>query len=88
MDEYAAEAAKRQNRYIIPDPDSEKGYFFRSDHSNFAKIGISALYASGSYEGFNQSIEEIHADKENDLTNIYHQPSDEYDSETAELKRV
>lgn len=88
MDEYAEEAAKQQNRYIIPDPDAEKGYFFRSDHFNFAKIGIPALYASGSYEGFNHSIEEIQADKENYLANIYHQPSDEYDSETTELSGV
>lgn len=88
MDEYAEEAAKKQNRYIIPDPDAEKGYFFRSDHFNFAKIGIPALYASGSYEGFNQSIEEIEKAKNNYLTNIYHQPSDEYNSETTELSGV
>ena len=54
MDEYAKEAANSQNRYIIPDPEAEKGYFFRSDHFNFAKIGIPALYASGSYEGFDK----------------------------------
>ena len=88
MDEYAEEAAKKQNRYIIPDPDAEKGYFFRSDHFNFAKIGIPALYASGSYEGFNQSIEEIEKDKDNYLTHIYHQPSDEYNPETTELSGV
>ena len=45
MDEYAKRAADKQGRYIIPDPDAEKGYFFRSDHFNFAKIGIPALYA-------------------------------------------
>ena len=47
MDEYAKEEALKQDRYIIPDPEAEKGYFFRSDHFNFAKIGIPALYASG-----------------------------------------
>lgn len=88
MDEYAEEAAKKQNRYIIPDPDAEKGYFFRSDHFNFAKIGIPALYASGSYEGFDQSIEEIEKAKNNYLTHIYHQPSDEYHAETTELSGV
>lgn len=88
MDTYAKEAATEQNRYIIPDPDAEKGYFYRSDHFNFAKIGIPALYASGSYEGFNQSIEEIKKSKDYYLTNIYHQPSDEYNPETTELSGV
>ncbi|SHJ47864.1 M28 family metallopeptidase [Pseudozobellia thermophila] len=88
MDEYAEEAALKQNRYIIPDPDPEKGYFFRSDHFNFAKIGIPALYASGSYEGFDKSIEEIKASKDHYLAHIYHQPGDEYDPETTELSGV
>ena len=88
MDEYAKEAATEQNRYIIPDPDAEKGYFYRSDHFNFAKIGIPALYASGSYEGFDQSIEEIKKAKDHYLTYIYHQPSDEFNLETTELSGV
>ncbi len=88
MDEYAEEAAIKQNRYIIPDPDAEKGYFFRSDHFNFAKIGIPALYASGSYEGFTKSIEEIKGLKDYYIINKYHQPSDEYNPETTELSGV
>ena len=88
MDEYAKEAATAQNRYIIPDPDAEKGYFFRSDHFNFAKIGIPALYASGAYEGFNKSIEAIKESKDYYLIHKYHQPSDEYNPETTELSGV
>ena len=88
MDEYAEEAAIKQNRYIIPDPEAEKGYFFRSDHFNFAKIGIPALYASGSYEGFDMGIEEIKKYNDYYRINTYHQPSDEYDPETTELSGV
>ena len=88
MDEYAKEAAAQQNRYIIPDPEAEKGYFFRSDHFNFAKIGIPALYASGSYEGFDKSIEEMKKYNDYYRTHIYHQPSDEYNPETTELSGV
>ncbi|WP_238934416.1 M28 family metallopeptidase [Aurantibacter crassamenti] len=88
MDEYAEEAALTQDRYIIPDPDSEKGYFFRSDHFNFAKIGIPAMYASGSYEGFDYSIEKIKELKNYYLINNYHQPSDEFNPETTELSGV
>ena len=88
MDEYAEEAALKQNRYIIPDPEAEKGYFFRSDHFNFAKIGIPALYASGAYEGFHKSKEEIKAHNDYYRINTYHQPSDEYNPETTELGGV
>lgn len=88
MDEYAKEAALRQGRYIIPDPEAEKGYFFRSDHFNFAKIGIPALYASGAYEGFDHSIEEIKAHNDYYRINKYHQPSDEYNAETTVLSGV
>ena len=82
MDEYAEEAAKEQGRYIIEDPEPEKGYFFRSDHFNFAKIGIPALYADGRYEGFTKSKEEIKKLNEDYLLHKYHQPTDEFDPET------
>jgi len=88
MDDYAKEAAEKQNRYVIPDPEAEKGYFFRSDHFNFAKIGIPALYASGAYEGFDISIEDIKKYNDHYRMYKYHQPSDEYDPETAELSGI
>jgi Zn-dependent M28 family amino/carboxypeptidase len=88
MDDYAKEAAEKQNRYVIPDPEAEKGYFFRSDHFNFAKIGIPALYASGAYEGFDISIEDIKKYNDHYRMYKYHQPSDEYDPETTELSGI
>jgi len=88
LDNYAEEAAIAQGRYIIPDPKPEAGYFFRSDHFNFAKIGIPALYAKGSYEGFNSNIDKIKQWNENYRKNIYHQPTDEYNPNTTELSGV
>ena len=88
MDEYAKAAAEAQNRYIIKDPTPEKGSFFRSDHFNFAKIGIPALYAAGSYEGFDHSTKEIKSANENYEEYKYHQVSDNYDSKTFELSGI
>ena len=88
MDEYAKEEALKQDRYIIPDPEAAKGYFFRSDHFNFAKIGIPALYASGTYEGFDKSIEDVKELSTYYNINNYHQVSDEYNAETTELSGV
>ncbi|MFD2098627.1 M28 family metallopeptidase [Flagellimonas iocasae] len=88
MDEYAKEAAEKQGRYVIPDPEAEKGYFFRSDHFNFAKIGIPALYAGGAYEGFDMSIDDIEKYNDDYRMHRYHQPSDEYNPETTELSGI
>ena len=40
------EAAK-YNRTLTPDPEAEKGYFYRSDHISLAKKGVPMLYADG-----------------------------------------
>jgi len=43
LDDLAKEEAAKQDRYILPDQQPEKGYFFRSDHFNFAKVGVPAF---------------------------------------------
>jgi Zn-dependent M28 family amino/carboxypeptidase len=45
LDDYAERAAAKQGRTISPDENPSAGHFFRSDHFNFAKVGIPALYA-------------------------------------------
>jgi Zn-dependent M28 family amino/carboxypeptidase len=88
MDHYAKEAAAKQGRYIIPDPEPQKGHFFRSDHFNFARIGIPALYAKGEYEHIEKGIEYVKKLKDEYEQNRYHQPSDEYDPKTIELSGI
>jgi Zn-dependent M28 family amino/carboxypeptidase len=41
----AREVAKLQGRRVVPDPEPEKGFFYRSDHFEFVKRGVPALYA-------------------------------------------
>ena len=64
-------------RTIVADPESEKGFFYRSDHFEFAKEGVPALYADagvnyvGKPEGYG-------IQKRNEYTaNDYHKPTDE-----------
>jgi len=83
LDEYAADVAEAHGRYILPDPDPEKGFFFRSDHFNFAKIGIPAIHSKGDFEAFGMTADEIKAKKDNYTQNIYHQPSDEYQMDSS-----
>ena len=78
MDDYAQRAAEAQGRYVKPDPNAEKGYFFRSDHFSFAKVGVPALYASGEYEHATRGAEWTKAQSDGWIQENYHQPSDEY----------
>ncbi len=81
LEDLAEEVAKKQGRYIIPDPDPGKGYFFRSDHFQFAKVGIPALYASGSYEHMTKGVGYIDSLNKVYLSTQYHRPQDEYNAD-------
>jgi Zn-dependent M28 family amino/carboxypeptidase len=79
LEDYLAEAAKQQGRYVVPDSEPEKGYYFRSDHFNFAKIGIPALY-TGTGNDHAEKGKEYGAQLKSEYTKLYyHQPTDEYD---------
>lgn len=43
LDEYLIKAASEQGRVVVPDPEPEKGSYYRSDHFEFAKQGVPAL---------------------------------------------
>ena len=85
MEDIAARWAKKQDRYVLPDQEPEKGYFFRSDHFNFARIGIPALYAHGSYDHRTKGKEYAKAKSDEYRTTAYHLPQDEYDPVKFEL---
>ncbi len=44
LEDLLRDAARAQNRVITADSGPEKGRFFRSDHFEFAKLGVPALY--------------------------------------------
>jgi len=43
-DVVTAVAAEQGGRTVKPDPEPEKGFFYRSDHFNFSKEGVPAFY--------------------------------------------
>ena len=88
MDEYDLNAARKQGREVLPDQDPCNGYFYRSDHFNFAKVGIPALYAEGSFEHREHGKDYIKEKLENYTATNYHQPSDEYDAEEWDLRGI
>ena len=80
MDEYAERAAKEDGRYIMNEAEPEKGYFYRSDHFNFAKAGVPALYAEGGYDHWDKGKKFAMEFKEGYVKDRYHAPSDEFDA--------
>lgn len=72
-------AADSQGRVLVPDPDVEKGYYFRSDHFNLAKKGVPMIYPGGGIDHVEFGAEYGIAQGEDYVANRYHKPSDEYD---------
>lgn len=50
LDQLAIEVAGRLGRILNPDPEPEKGFYYRSDHFSFAKVGIPAFYTDPGVE--------------------------------------
>ncbi|MFT3678254.1 MAG: M28 family metallopeptidase [Chitinophagaceae bacterium] len=82
LEDYLKEEAAKTGRVIAYEPHPEAGFYYRSDHFNFAKVGIPALYTEsgtqviGKDENYGKKKGEEYTEKN------YHRPSDEYDPNT------
>jgi Zn-dependent M28 family amino/carboxypeptidase len=81
LDAVAERVAAYQGRVVKPDQFPDRGYYYRSDQFNFAKLGVPAFY-------FKEGTEQIGrppgwgAEQVNAYTALhYHQPSDELTDE-------
>src|SRR5690606_34342529 len=71
--------AALQGRELHAESAPERGYFFRSDHFNFAKAGVPALYTKSGLDA-RKGGETAGEAVLNDYTkNRYHSPADEFD---------
>ncbi len=77
LDDYARVAAAEQARSLLPDPEPEKGYYYRSDHFNFAKVGVPAFYADEGPTYVGKPKEFGMQKREEYVTTYYHKPQDE-----------
>jgi Zn-dependent M28 family amino/carboxypeptidase len=85
LEDYLKEEAGKANRYLSFDSHPEAGLYYRSDHFNFAKVGVPALYikvgndAIGKEKGYGKKMIDDY------VKNDYHRPSDEYIATTWNL---
>jgi Zn-dependent M28 family amino/carboxypeptidase len=77
LDDYLRAAATEQGRTLRPDPEPEKGFYYRSDHFNFAKEGVPALYTDSGIEFLGKSPEYAKQKRDEYTERDYHAPSDE-----------
>src|SRR5688572_2971945 len=74
---FVEQAAKERKYTLLPDLHPEQGFFFRSDHFPFAKVGVPAVHLKFG-ENFDASTNpEAIAFFKDYNTKYYHQPSDQ-----------
>lgn len=77
LDDYATAAAAEQGRKLRPDAEPEKGFYYRSDHFNFAKQGVPAFYSEAGVDYANKPSDYGMKKRDEYTTTRYHKPQDE-----------
>jgi Zn-dependent M28 family amino/carboxypeptidase len=71
------EAAQKMDRYTAFEIHPEAGFYYRSDHFNFARVGIPSLYTSAGMDVIGKG-KDFGKQKSDEYRNkYYHRPSDE-----------
>jgi Zn-dependent M28 family amino/carboxypeptidase len=73
-----ADFARGQGRVIVPEPTPEKGFFYRSDHFSFAKLGVPMIYFDAGEDLVIGGKDAGSAAASDYTNNRYHKPQDEY----------
>jgi Zn-dependent M28 family amino/carboxypeptidase len=77
--------AAKQGRTLVEESNPAGGYYFRSDHFNFAKAGVPALYTDAGTDLVEGGKAAGDAAGKDYNDNRYHKPGDEYDPGTWKL---
>ncbi len=77
LDDILAQAAKAQDRVLKPDAEPHKGFFYRSDHFEFAKQGVPALDTDIGTDFIGKPAAFGISKREEYTTRDYHKVSDE-----------
>jgi Zn-dependent M28 family amino/carboxypeptidase len=77
LDDVLTDVLKASNRTVRPDAEPEKGFYYRSDHFEFAKQGVPALDTDAGTEYVGKPAGYGIQKRDEYTKNNYHQPSDE-----------
>ncbi|MCY3966020.1 MAG: M28 family peptidase [Acidobacteria bacterium] len=84
LDAVVESAAAEQSRTVLPDQFPDRGYFYRSDQLNFARIGVPAIYLDNGTDFIDRPAGWGKEQLDAWTANIYHQVSDEYQPPTED----
>jgi len=76
LDDYARNAAAEQGRVVHADAEPEKGFYYRSDHFNFAKQGVPALDPDGGVDYIGKPADYATKTRAEWNEHRYHTPKD------------
>ena len=79
LDAIVVPLARLQGRAVKPDQMPDRGFFYRSDQFNFAKIGVPAVYLGSGLDYLGRPPGWGKEQREKWEAEHYHQPSDEHD---------
>lgn len=77
LEDVLDQAARQQGRVLRPESSPEKGYYFRSDHFELAKVGIPALYADSGITPVGGTVDDGMAQRADYVAHRYHKVDDE-----------
>ncbi|MCX6939898.1 MAG: M28 family peptidase [Verrucomicrobia bacterium] len=77
LDDLAAAILQKTNRILVPDTEPQKGYFYRSDHFEFAKEGVPAFYTHSGKDIIGPTAGYGKKRSDDYTTEDYHKVSDE-----------
>jgi Zn-dependent M28 family amino/carboxypeptidase len=76
LDDLTAKAVARQGRVLTGDTDPEQGFYFRSDHFEFARVGVPSLETSPGIDYVGKPAGYGEKKREEYIRHDYHRPSD------------
>ena len=80
--------AQAQGRTLVAEATPESGFYFRSDHFNFAKAGVPALYVDSGTDLLEGGQAAGDAAGKDYTDNRYHKPGDQYDAASWKLDGI
>ncbi|MBB6247948.1 M28 family metallopeptidase [Rhodanobacter sp. A1T4] len=79
LEDMLADVLKSQGRVTSPETTPENGFYFRSDHFNFAKVGVPAMLASSGLDLLNGGRDAGQKAASDYTAHHYHTPNDVFD---------
>lgn len=79
LDDILERIAAGQGRVLHAEATPEDGFYFRSDHFNFARAGVPSLYAKGGADLIDGGLVAGQTAQVDYRDNRYHKPGDEFD---------